>query len=112
MGCPGIFDISDRFEKLYLSEVFQLLRIEAETERSILDSKNWLAGDKKTFSRLVIEGGDEIGVGGGEIPDVEVRRFVQQVDGGGVQVQELDGAVGARVTIHASSSAHTHFLLL
>ena len=36
-GCPGIFDISDRFEKLYLSEVFQLLRIEAETERSILD---------------------------------------------------------------------------
>ena len=22
MGCPGIFDISDRFEKLYLSEVF------------------------------------------------------------------------------------------
>ena len=21
MGCPGIFDISDRFEKLYLSEV-------------------------------------------------------------------------------------------
>ena len=39
MGCPGIFDISDRFEKLYLSEVFLLLRIEAKTERSILDSE-------------------------------------------------------------------------
>jgi len=37
VGCPGIFDISDRFEKLYLSEVLPLLRIEAETERSILD---------------------------------------------------------------------------
>ena len=37
MGCSGIFDISDRFEKLYLSEVFLLLRIQAETERPILD---------------------------------------------------------------------------
>ena len=58
-----MFDISDRFEKLYLSEVFLLLRIEAETERPILDWE-WLAGERKTFSRLVIEGGDEIGVGG------------------------------------------------
>ena len=41
---------------------------------------NWLAGERKTFSRLVIEGGDEIGVGGGEIPDVEEGERVQRVD--------------------------------
>ena len=41
---------------------------------------NWLAGERKTFSRLVIEGGDEIGVGGREIPDVEEGERVQRVD--------------------------------
>ena len=48
MGCPGIFDISDRFEKLYLSEVFPLLRIEAETARAILDSEN-ACWEEETF---------------------------------------------------------------
>ena len=42
--------MSDRFEKFYLSEVFQLLWIQAATERPILNA------ERKTFSRVVIEG--------------------------------------------------------
>ena len=62
MGSPGIFDISDRFEKNYPNEVFLLLRIEVETERPILDAELacWRA---ENVSRLFIKGGGEIGVG-------------------------------------------------
>jgi len=38
-GVPGIFDISDRFEKFIRGEVFLLLPIEAETERAILNDE-------------------------------------------------------------------------
>ena len=43
MGCPGIFDISDRFEKLYLSEVFLLRWIEAEIKLPVVGSVSYLA---------------------------------------------------------------------
>ena len=39
-----------------------MLQIEAETERAILDAEN-ASGEAENFSRLVIEGGGEIGVG-------------------------------------------------
>ena len=71
------------------------MHIEAETERAILDAE-MLAGRKKCFSRLVIEAGDEIGVGGGGFQTIsrdpwpKDNAFMKWTDGVDMYMLDLD----------------------
>ena len=71
-----ITNIAQRFLFLPRSTHMVMTSDASDADRAASD-----ASDADRAACLVIEGGDEIGVGGGEIPDVEVRRFVQQVGG-------------------------------
>ena len=78
MRVPGRFNIS----KFYRGEVFLLLPIEAETARAILNAGTAICAEEIFFAaiRVVFEGGGEIFVGGGEIPD-ECRCIQTMYDG-------------------------------
>jgi len=90
VGCPGILDTSDRLEKFNGGEVFLLLRIEAETARAILDAENAICAEEN-FSHLVIEGGGEIGVGGGEMAKKAFRKWI---DSTGIHLEGNENHLG------------------
>jgi len=69
VGVPGIFDISDRFEKFYRGDVFLLLPIEGETAREIR--------------------GDEIGVGGGEMADAGWNGYRRKNEEASIRISRL-----------------------